>query len=163
MSRVGLIAIFVAVMAVALQGCSGSMPDWLTPKPSVSQPQALQFQTEPPGADVRTAQGQTCKTPCSLAVLPEAQTVTFDKAGFLPQTVQLGVREPAEHSFFSRSPPPTLRPNPILVALQPVAPPAKPMAKLKHRKVASKHPAQPTVMPAQQPAETPSSEPAQQQ
>ena len=162
MSRVGFIAIFMVVAGVALQGCSGSMPDWLTTKPSAPREQALQFQTEPPGADVRTAQGQTCKTPCSLAVLPEAQTVTFDKAGFLPQTVQIGVREPAEHSFFARSPPPSLTPNPVQVALQSDAPAAKPMAKLKHRKVASKRPTQPTVMPAQQAAETPSSGPAQQ-
>jgi PEGA domain len=91
MSRVGLIAVFMAVVGVALQGCSGSS-DWLTPKPSAPQLQALEFQTEPPGADVRTAQGQTCKTPCSLAIPPEAQTVTFDKGGFLPQTVQIGVR-----------------------------------------------------------------------
>ncbi len=165
MSRVGVVAVFTAVVGVTLQGCSGSslsMPDWLTPKPSPPQLQTLQFQTEPSGADVRTAQGQTCKTPCSLAVPPEAQAVTFGKSGFLPQTVQISVREPAEHSFFARTPPPTLTPNPVEVALQPLVPPVKPVAKLKHRKMAST-PRQPAAVPVQQTAETPPSSPAQRQ
>jgi hypothetical protein len=92
----------------------------LKSKPSPAQ--TLQFQSEPPGADVRTAQGQTCQTPCSLAVPSEGQSVTFAENGFLPQTVQIRVGEPAKHSLFSKSPAPALMPNPVIVALQPTTP-----------------------------------------
>jgi hypothetical protein len=88
--------------------------------------QTLQFQSEPPGADVRTALGQTCQTPCALVVLSESQSATFAKTGFLAQTVQISVGEPAEHSLFSQSPAPVLTPNPVKVALQPAAPPPEP-------------------------------------
>lgn len=68
MSRVALvIAAATVTMASVLAGCSGSsasMPDWLSSK------QTLQFQSQPPGAEVRTAKGQTCQTPCSLQVQP---------------------------------------------------------------------------------------------
>src|ERR1700677_4073410 len=72
-----------AVLVGALAGCSGSSfsrPDWLRPKPTSAQAQTLQFQSEPPGADVHTAQDQTCQTPCSLAVRSESQSVTFTKS-----------------------------------------------------------------------------------
>jgi hypothetical protein len=113
----GLIAV-----AATLAGCSGiSMPDWMSFKSSPPPPQALQFESDPPGADVRTAQGQTCQTPCSLVVPPENQSVSFAKNGYLPQTVQVTVRMP-EHSMFE-SPPPDIQPNPVAVVLQPAAPP----------------------------------------
>jgi hypothetical protein len=98
----------------------------LKQKPSPPPGQTLQFQSEPPGADVRTAQGQTCQTPCSLAVPSESQAATFAKNGFLPQTVQIRVGEPIEHSLFSKSRAPTLIPNPVGVVLQSAAPPPAP-------------------------------------
>jgi hypothetical protein len=49
--------------------------------------------------------------------MPESQSVTFEKGGFVSQTVQVSVAEQAEHSFFSKDPPPTLTPNPVQVAL----------------------------------------------
>jgi hypothetical protein len=81
MSRVALvIAASAAVIGSVLAGCSGSsvsMPDWLSSKPSPPKLQTLHFQSEPPGADVRTAKGQTCQTPCSFPVPSESQPVTF--------------------------------------------------------------------------------------
>jgi hypothetical protein len=122
MSRTGfVVTATAAMMGGALAGCSGSSfstPGWLKQKPSSPPGQTLQFQSEPPGADVRTAQGQTCQTPCSLAVPSESQSVTFARNGFLLQTVQIRVGEPAEHS--------ALMPNPVRVALQSVAPPPAP-------------------------------------
>jgi hypothetical protein len=118
-----------AMMGGALAGCSGSSfstSGLLKQKPSSPPVQTLQFQSEPPGADVRTAQGQTCQTPCSLAVPSESQSVTFAKNGFLPQTVQVRVDEPAEHSLFSKTPAPAFVPNPVRVSLQSVAPPPAP-------------------------------------
>ncbi len=136
MSRAGfVVTAAAAAMAVALAGCSGmsfAASDWLKSKPA-PQLQTLQFQSEPTGADVRTAQGQTCQTPCSLAVVAENQSVTFTKNGFVPQTVQISVSAPAEHSFFTKSKPPTLMPNPVGAALKAVppepVPPPKPVAR----------------------------------
>jgi PEGA domain len=167
MSRVGLVAVFTALVGVTLSGCSGSslsMPDWLSSKPSAPQLLTLHFQSEPPGAEVRTGQGQTCQTPCSLPAPPESQSVTFGKNGYLTQTAQVSVREPAERSFFARNPPPTLVPDPVEVMLQPAVPAAKPTAKLKHRRTALNSRRQPApVQPAPQSAESPVPTSAQQQ
>jgi hypothetical protein len=138
MSRVGLVvAATAAVMGVALAGCSGStpaLPNWMSPTPSPPQLQTLRFESDPLGADVRTAQGQTCQTPCALAVPSESQPVTFAKIGFVPQTVQVSAGEPPEHHFWE-SPPPALTPNPVVVTLQAVPPPVK--SKRRRRKSAA--------------------------
>jgi hypothetical protein len=125
LSRVKLV-ISSAVLSLALAGCS-AMPDWMTPdfmssKPS-TQMQPLRFESDPPGADVRTTQGQTCLTPCAIPVPSEPQAVTITKIGFVPQTVQVSVGDVPEHSFWEAAPPPALVPNPVQVVLQPVAPP----------------------------------------
>jgi hypothetical protein len=164
MSRVGLVvAATAAVIGVALAGCS-AMPDWM-PTPSMpgflssgsSTPatQALRFESNPPGADVRTAQGATCLTPCSLDVASETQAVTITKIGFIPQTIQITVGPPPDHSFWESAPPPTLTPNPVVTMLQPVPPPPRPERKPRpHRPVA--HAAPPphgsAATPAPQPA-----------
>jgi len=145
MSRVGLVvaAATAVVMGVGLAGCSAmpdwmpspsmpSMPDWFSSSSSGPQLQTLRFESDPPGADVRTIQGQTCFTPCALAVPSVNQPITITKAGFVAQTVQVGVGPPPEHSFWE-SPPPTLVPNPVQVALQPLPPP-KPVRKPPRRK-----------------------------
>ncbi len=133
-----IVSVASVAIGAALAGCSGSslsMPDWLQFKKSPPPLQTLQFESEPPGAAVHTAQGQTCRTPCSLAVPPESQAVTFAMNGFLPQTVQVDAHQP-EHSFFDDTPP-TLAPNPVAVTLQPAAPPRKPAMKPKPRKTVS--------------------------
>jgi hypothetical protein len=129
MSRVRLVvAALAAVVGVSLAGCSGmpSMPDWapdwMSSKPPSAEPQVMRFESDPPGADVRTAQGQTCLTPCSLSVPSESQPVTFTKIGFISQTIQVSAGEPPSHAFWE-NPPPTLSPNPVQVVLQAVPPP----------------------------------------
>ncbi len=130
MSRVQLsrvkVIIGTALVGLALAGCS-AMPDWMTPdfmssKPS-AQMQPLRFESDPPGADVRTTQGQTCLTPCAIPVPSEPQSVTITKIGFVPQTVQVSVGDVPDHSFWEAAPAATLVPNPVQVVLQPVAPP----------------------------------------
>jgi hypothetical protein len=111
---------------------SPSMPDWMSSKPSQPAVQPLRFESDPPGADVHTSQGQSCMTPCSLAVPSESQAVNFAKNGFVPQTIQVRVGDPPEHSFWE-SPPPSLVPNPVRVVLQ-VIPPPKPVVKPKPHK-----------------------------
>ena len=115
MSRVQLsrvkVIIGTALVGLALAGCS-AMPDWMTPdfmssKPS-AQMQPLRFESDPPGADVRTTQGQTCLTPCAIPVPSEPQSVTITKIGFVPQTVQVSVGDVAGPFILGsqRRPPP---------------------------------------------------------
>jgi PEGA domain-containing protein len=174
MSRVGLVvAATAAVMGVALAGCS-SMPDWM-PSPSMPdlfsssssapQLQTLRFESDPPGADVRTIQGQTCFTPCALAVPSVNQPITITKAGFVAQTIQVSVGPPPEHSFWE-SPPPTLVPNPVQVVLQ-ALPPPKPVRKPRppRKKTAQRThtAAKVTPAPAQAVSPFPAPPPVQQQ
>ena len=124
MYRVRLIvAAAIAASGTALAGCSGSsisMPDWLTFKPLPPAAQPLQFESQPPGAEVHTAQGLTCRTPCSLAVPLTNQPITFAMDGYAPQTVQVNVHQ-AEHVAFDNSTPAAdFAPNPVEVALEPV-------------------------------------------
>ncbi len=135
MLRFRRFAAVAVVLSPALAGCSdsGSGLFQSSPPPTVS----LQFDSEPPGAQVRTAQGQTCQTPCALPVPAASQSVTFEMNGYMPQTIQISTRAPADHSLFSTSPP-DLVPNPVGVTLQAVAPPPrKPPARPRpHRAVA---------------------------
>jgi hypothetical protein len=122
--------------ALALAACS-STPDWMSldglkPGPVMD---TVRFESEPPGADVKTASGQTCKTPCALALPSDApQTVTFTLTGYLPETDQLEVISTPGST-------PQLRPNPVLAELQPAPPPPKPVKKPARRKPAAKKPA----------------------
>ncbi len=112
----------IGVMGVALAGCSDSSSSSLLLPPT----EFLQFETVPPGADVQTAGGQTCRTPCSLAMPLAAQSVSVAMNGYTPQTVALGLRQ---DNMFS---PVVLAPNPVTVTLQAVP---KPVRTPKSRKV----------------------------
>jgi hypothetical protein len=135
----------VAISA-ALAACSSTpswVPDWMSAGKSTPQLVTMQFESQPQGADVRTGQGQTCQTPCSLALQPQPQAISFSKNGFLPQTVQVAAGDPPEHSLFE-SPPPTLTPNPVTVVLQPAGPPhGRPGAKPRAPRVAHTAPPPP--------------------
>ena len=91
-------------MGIALAGCS-SMPDWtpsfLSSKPSAEM-QPLRFESDPPGADVRTTGGQTCLTPCAIPVPAEPQsvTITIDR---LRTADRAGQRRRRAGSFISGS------------------------------------------------------------
>src|SRR6202043_4077719 len=116
MSRI----IAAVACGLALAACSMSLPsfDFFKSGPST---EVLRIESEPPGADARTNQGQTCRTPCELTVPTDSElAVTVQMAGFQPQT--LPVRADARGGD-SR-----LQPNPVYVELQPAAPvkPAKP-------------------------------------
>jgi hypothetical protein len=90
---------------------------------SSEQLQALKFESDPLGAEIRTTQGQTCKTPCELTVPSHEQPVTVTKNNYVPQTVQLTLGPQPDHEFWE-NPPPTLVPNPVRVVLNPVSKPA---------------------------------------
>jgi hypothetical protein len=159
MSRVKLVvAATAAVMGVALGGCSGAMPEWMSSQPPGPQVQSLRFESDPPGADVRTAKGETCQTPCSLPVSAENQAVSFAKPGFEPQTVQVIARESADQSTFSNmfggTPPRTLAPNPVQVVMISEPPPPPPKGK-HHKSVSRARTAARIAPPAAPPTITP--------
>jgi hypothetical protein len=137
MSRVGLVIAAVAGLGVALAGCSG-MSDMFSSQPAAPPMESVQFESQPPGAEVRSEQGQTCLTPCALSIAAQSQAVTINKIGFVPQTIQITAGEPPDHSFWESTPPPTLVPNPVQVVLQAVAPPPKPVHRRKPRQVSSR-------------------------
>lgn len=122
MVRIRLLAATLILAAATLAGCTSSgssLSDMF--KSSPPQPEVLPFQSVPAGATVQTAQGQTCSTPCSLALPVTPQAVSFSLAGYVPQTIQLTVHQ-AEGSMFS-TPPPDLVPNPVVAQLQALPPP----------------------------------------
>lgn len=138
----------LGVVGIALAGCSSAstpswMPSWLAIKPPPPSTQALQFESEPPGADVHTVDGQTCRTPCSLALPLTTQSVSFGLNGYLPQTVPIEVAQSGEPKF---------QPNPVQVTLQAEKPAAKPKPHKAH--VTAKNAPKPVARPplAQQPS-----------
>ena len=87
----------------------------IVPDVPAAATQVLRFQSVPAGRRVQTAEGQTCRTPCSLAVPVTNQSVSFIewlRAANDPDRVHQ-----AEGSLFS-SPPPDLVPNPVRAMLQ---------------------------------------------
>src|ERR1700758_3545772 len=119
MSRVGLSVVVAAVVGVSLTGCSSA----LSSNSSSEQLQALKFESDPLGAEIRTTQAQTCTTPSDLTVPSREQPVNIAKKDYLPQTVQVTLGPQPDHPFWE-NPPPTLVPNPVRVVLQPVPKPA---------------------------------------
>ena len=81
----------------------------------------LQFESEPPGAEVRTSGGQTCKTPCALAVPAADMQVTYNLNGYQPLTVPVKLMQPDEvrdiGEFGSSSQPPRFNPSPVTAEL----------------------------------------------
>lgn len=145
MLRVRLVAaVTVAIVALQLGGCSGSSALKTSSPPS----RPLQFESVPPGAEVSTPDGQTCNTPCSLAVPVTAQTVNFALSGYTPQTASVQVHK---DSIFS---PAAFAPNPVAVTLQAAPKPAakpSPRKPIPRPKVAATPPAATRPAPAAAP------------
>ncbi|HEX5509049.1 MAG TPA: PEGA domain-containing protein [Pseudolabrys sp.] len=123
----------VVAITLTLAACSSVSLDALKPQPTTD---TVRFESEPPGAEAKVSNGQTCTTPCSLS-LPESAgySVVFSLNGYEPESdnIELVTGENGA---------PNLRPNPVLVELTPApAPPKKPAAKKPvHKKPASKKP-----------------------
>jgi PEGA domain len=152
----------IALMACGfmLAACSATMPslDFLKSTP---QPETLAIESEPPGAEAKTSLGESCRTPCKLAVQPGSEfSVTLALSGYQPQTVS--VRPEAEGAAAG----PRLAPNPVRVDLRPVTPAKKLVAKKKKPVAAAARPAAPPPMasaaspPAPAPAPAPALAPA---
>lgn len=106
----------------------------------------MQFESEPAGAEARTSTGQTCRTPCSLAVSGSEFTVTFALPGYQPQTVPVRVVASTEPpGVEGEAPAARLVPNPVFVELQAAA--AAPAAR-KPAAPPKKKPTKPAPRPA---------------
>jgi hypothetical protein len=124
-ARCFAVAIAAAGGAV-LSGCSGFFPG----PPLIP----VEFQSTPPGAEVRTSMGQSCKTPCSISVpAPEDDfTVSFTANNFHPLTIPVSITRTAGSAL---TPPFTsINPNPVIAQLQPIAPPQPGRARKKPKK-----------------------------
>ena len=133
MSRV----IALVACGFTLAACSASLPsmDFFKSSPAT---ETLRIESEPPGADARTSQGQTCRTPCELTVQSGEMSVTVALGGYQPQTVSL---RPEQADSGTK-----LSPNPLYVELQALPPPTP--AKKRKRVAAKKKPTTVAAQPA---------------
>jgi hypothetical protein len=136
---------------LALAACAWT-PDWMSfealkPAPSLD---TVRLESEPPGAEAKTSNGQTCRTPCALALpVNAALTVTFTLNGYQAATANI---EPASVGLGT----PELRPNPVVVELLPAPPPPKPVKPAKPvKKPVAKKPATKPAKPVAASASTP--------
>jgi len=135
--------------AFALAACS-STSDWgFKPGPSLD---TVSLESEPPGAEAKASNGQTCRTPCALALpVDAASSITFTLTGYQPETERL-------EAITSTGEPPRLRPNPVVVELTPAASSAKKSAKPAAKKPAARpKPASASAPMTASPAQAPSS------
>ena len=87
--------IVVVAAGLGLAGCSSfSMPDMLKSAPPTV---TVQMESLPPGAEARTSTGQTCKTPCAMAIPVENDFTHL----YAPQ-ISAGNRACAGHSRSSQ-------------------------------------------------------------
>ena len=124
--------IVVVAAGLGLAGCSSfSMLDMLK---SAQSTVTVQMESLPPGAEARTSTGQTCKTPCAMAIPVENDfTVTFTLPKYQPETVPVQVIRDRSSPASS-----VVDPNPVYAELQ-LAPPPK-----RGGRAAPKAPAKPT-------------------
>jgi hypothetical protein len=116
----------------------------------------INFETQPPGAEVKTSTGQTCRTPCALAIpADKGFSATFTLAGFQPATEEVQLVSMGDGTS-------KLRPDPVLVELVPAAPPPKPRKKARSKKVAAKPAPKPAAPARPAPSAPPPMTPAQQ-
>jgi hypothetical protein len=140
----------IAACGLSLAACSSmpdmpSMPSWMELPKGAPAATTMQFESEPAGAEAKTSLGQSCRTPCSLAVSASEFTVNFTMQGYQPQTVPVRIVTSTETNSEGETSPPRLVPNPVFVELQPAgAQPRRPA-------VAQSKP-KPKPKPAAQPA-----------
>src|SRR5437870_10287236 len=104
--------IAVVACGLSIAACS-VMPSLNFFKRSEST-EALRFESAPPGAEVKTSSGQTCRTPCELTVQANTEfTATFELKGYQPQTISIRpeIVAGAHAGRLSRQPLPAWRPT----------------------------------------------------
>jgi hypothetical protein len=156
-----LLAFFA--LGTALAGCSGYSIPSMDMSMFKSSPATVTVRTEsnPSGAEARSAGGTSCRTPCVLALPANGvSNVTFSLQGYQPQTVAVNVtsvRESLDLPDTGMAEQIRIDPNPVFAALEPTPPPAPPVRK--------RAPAKPKPQPAAAaapPPPPPQQQPAQQ-
>lgn len=111
-------SVVIIASGLVLAACS-SGSDMFKTEP---QTLTLQFESEPQGAEVKTSGGQTCRTPCALAIPAAELTASFTLKGFKPQTIPVKLM-PADFTMDDKSP--RFLPSPVYAELEAAAPPPK--------------------------------------
>jgi hypothetical protein len=128
--------IVIVLGGLALAACS-STPDWMNLDALKPAPvkDTVRFESDPPGAEAKTSDGQICRTPCALAVPTGGPlTVTFALNGYEPDSET--IQPVSNNTGF-----PEMRPNPVQVDLTPAPPPPKPVKKPVAKKKTTAKPA----------------------
>ncbi|HWV55108.1 PEGA domain-containing protein [Pseudorhodoplanes sp.] len=119
----------IVACGLALAACSSSGELMRTATPTVP----LQFESEPPGAEVKTSGGQTCRTPCALAIPAEDFQATFSLTGFQTQTVPVKLLPPEDmrgsEEMGLTGAPPRFSPSPVAIEMQKATPQRRTPAK----------------------------------
>lgn len=136
MSRV----IAIATCAFALAACAPGSDLFKVVPPTMT----LQFESEPQGAEVKTSSGQTCRTPCALAIPAADLSTTFTMNGYQPQTIPVKLMPP---EFPLEDPNSRFVPSPVYAELVHLPPKKKPAPK--KPQVAKKPPSSDDVVPSQ--------------
>lgn len=125
--------------------------------------EVLRIESEPPGADARTAEGQSCRTPCELTVPSTGEVaISFALQGYNPQTINVRAEAPATTSFAEGAPASRMQPNPVYAELTPTAPARqKKKAPATKKKVAAKKSVTADGEPMPSAGPPPASQPAQ--
>ncbi|MET0222287.1 MAG: hypothetical protein ABWY82_17280 [Tardiphaga sp.] len=100
---------------------------------SAPTPVTVQFDSIPPGADVVTSVGPSCKTPCSIPIATETGfSATFTLAKYQPMTVPVAVtRNPGDFTSPATT---VVEPSPVVAELQPMTPPRRAARKAAKRR-----------------------------
>jgi len=147
----------VAVSALSVAACAGG--PGLDTTSSQPQPIALEVLSEPPGAEARSATGETCQTPCTLNLPATEQTVTFSLQGFEPETVGVKLVQPERQGgLFSAAPPPRFEPGSIRAQLRPAPRPRRAAPRPAASRPAVTAPSRPTSAPGSTSKPAPKSE-----
>jgi hypothetical protein len=133
------------ICGLGVAGCSwlaSSTQDWdALAEPN---PTDLVIDSRPPGADVRSSTGATCRTPCTLQIAATGTiTLTYTLEGYLPHTISVN-SIPAVKSAFLDLTAPKLEPNPVIAELQ-LAPPPEPPRLVKRQRTRSRDAAAPAA------------------
>ena len=85
--------------------------------------EVLRIESEPPGADARTAEGQSCRTPCELTVPSAGEVaISFALQGYNPQTINVRAEATPAASYAEAPPTTRMQPNPVYAELTPTIP-----------------------------------------
>jgi hypothetical protein len=94
----------------------------------------LRIESEPPGADARTAEGQSCRTPCELTVAANGDVaISFALQGYNPQTINVRADGAAGSGGPTR-----MQPNPVFAELTPTTPPRQKKKSAPKKNIAAK-------------------------